>query len=247
MTTEHTAFEQYALAAQRLLREAFDTQRDRIAQAAGVIAGRLMQGGMLYTFGTGHAHLLALEVFYRAGGLARVCPMLDERLMLHVSASGSTNVERQDGYAQTLLARYPVGERDVLICMSNSGRNAVPVELAWLARQRGAYVIALTSLRHSAAATPRNALGKRLYETADLTLDNCGVPGDAVVDCGQGFVGPTSTVVGAALLQGIVCEVERLTRAAGQRAEFFVSSNVDGGDAINARLIEKYKGLIPGL
>ena len=81
-----------------------EQQKDKLELAARKIADCILQGGMLYTFGTGHGHLLALEIFYRAGGLARVCPILDERLMLHASASESTGWERTDGLADELLA-----------------------------------------------------------------------------------------------------------------------------------------------
>ena len=79
-----------------LLSRTLETQQDALETAARHIADALREGGMVYTFGTGHGHLLALEVFYRAGGMARVCPIMDEKLMLHVSAAGSTLEERRD-------------------------------------------------------------------------------------------------------------------------------------------------------
>ncbi len=239
-----TAAEKYLQAAQNLLAAAAQSQADALEQAAQRIAQALTQGGKLYTFGTGHGHLLALEIFYRAGGMAPVCPILDDRLMLHISASQSTAWERDDSLAEALFTKYPVTKNDVLLCISNSGRNAVPVELALLFQARGAYVIALTSLRHTKAVTPRNATGKRLFEVADLVLDNCGVLGDAILETAKdSMVGPTSTVVGAALLQAIICRVQELA----PDVDFFCSSNVDGGDAINEKLIQKYGSEIPCL
>ncbi|GHU82941.1 hypothetical protein FACS1894196_2050 [Clostridia bacterium] len=238
------AYETYFQEAARLLGEALAGQGEQIETAARKIYGTLARGGMLYTFGTGHAHLLAEEIFYRAGGLARVCPMLDERLMLHLSASESTEWERKPGIAREVFDRYPAREGDVLIVISNSGRNAAPVEMAALAREKGLYVIALTSLNHSRESTPRNDLGKRLFEVADLVLDNRGIPGDAILPRADGgAVGPTSTVVGAALLQGIVCRVEELARDGGA-VDFFVSSNINGGDAVNERIIAAHRAAI---
>ena len=128
------------------------------------------------------------------------------------------------------------------------GNYTVPVELAMKCRSRGAYVIALTSLRHTGAVTPRNPMGKRLFEVADLVLDNGGALGDAAVEgTGGRKVGPTSTAVGSALLQAIVCRVEEIAREEGREIEFFASSNIDGGDEINEKLIEKYRGVIRGL
>ncbi len=231
-----------------LLERTFDTQKEGLECAARQIADCFRRGGMLYTFGTGHGHLLALEIFYRAGGMARVCPILDEKLMLHISAAKSTHEERDESWVIALLEKYPIKAGDVLLSISNSGRNAVPVLLAKAARERGAYVIALTSMQHTSQVTSRNSLNLRLFETADLVLDNGGVLGDAAIQAADGaMVGPTSTAVGAAMLQAIVCRVKEMSLEEGFEADFFKSSNVDGGDAWNDRLIAKYEGIIPGL
>ena len=231
-----------------LLARTLDTQKSAMEEAAQHIAECFRRGGMVYTFGTGHGHLLALEIFYRAGGMARLCPILDEKLMLHISAAGSTLCERDESMAAALLDKYPIKAGDVLIAMSNSGRNAVPVMLAVEARKRGAYVVALTSMQHTQAVTSRNRLGLRLFEAADLVLDNGGILGDASYQAADGsLVGPTSTAVGAAMLQSIVCRVKELSLEEGFEADYFKSSNVDGGDEYNEKLIERYRDQIPGL
>ena len=231
-----------------MLNQAFTEQAEAIETAAQRIADTVLSGGMLYTFGTGHGHLLALEIFYRAGGLVRVCPMLDERLMLHISASESSEWERKEGLAEELLQKYRVQAGDTVLITSNSGRNAVPVEMAVRCREKGAFVIALTNMNHSSAVTPRNAMNLRLFEAADLTLDNMGVLGDAcVAGPGGRMVGPTSTAVGAALLQAIVCRAVEIAGERGKDIEYFASSNIDGGDAINAAFLDKYRGRIPAL
>ncbi len=231
-----------------LLDRTLISQKAGMEAAARHIADCFRSGGMLYTFGTGHGHLLALEIFYRAGGMARVCPVLDEKLMLHISAAGSTKEERDEGWVKILLEKYPINAGDVLLSISNSGRNAVPVLLAKAARERGAYVIALTSMQHTSAVTPRNKENLRLFETADLVLDNGGVLGDAAIQAADGaMVGPTSTAVGAAILQAIVCRVKEMSLEEGFEADFFKSSNVDGGDEWNDRLIARYEDVIPGL
>ena len=243
MSTINTYFDNL----QALLARTLETQQPAMETAARQIADSFKRGGMVYTFGTGHGHLLALEIFYRAGGMARVCPILDDKLMLHVSAAKSTLEERKEDWVPLLLERFPIKAGDVLISASNSGRNAVPVLLAKEARARGAYVIALTSMNHTTAVTSRNSLNLRLFETADLILDNGGVLGDASVSFSDGaMVGPTSTAIGAAMLQAIVCRVKEISLEEGFEADFFKSSNVDGGDEWNDRLIERYKD-IPGL
>jgi uncharacterized phosphosugar-binding protein len=243
-----TAIDRYRENLMKTLDRAFDTQKEQLEAAADMILDTLKAGKMVYTFGTGHGHLLALEIFYRAGGMAKVCPVLDEKLMLHISAAGSTQEERKEEWVDELLRRYPMGAGDTLLIFSNSGRNAVPVGLAVEARKRGTRVIALTSHQHSSSVSSRSPRGLRLFEAADLVLDNCGIPGDASVEFSDGRrVGPTSTAVGAALLQAVVCRVKEKAMEEGVDAEFFVSSNVDGGDAVNDLLVEKYGGEIPGL
>ncbi len=231
-----------------LLARTLDTQAESMERAARAVADCLKSGHMVYTLGTGHGHLLALEIFYRAGGMARVCPVLDERLMLHINASESTQWERREEMVSELLERYPIGAGDVLIASSNSGRNAAAVLYPLEARRRGATVIALTSMQHSKAVTSRNSAGLRLFEAADIVLDNGGVPGDAALVMADGMaVGPTSTAVGAAMLQAIACRVKEISLEEGWEAEFFKSSNIDGGDEYNERLLEKYGKQIPGL
>ena len=222
-----------------------DKEKENIQKAARIIYQALTDGHYLYTFGTGHGHMLAEELFYRAGGLVRVRPILLENLMLHVNATASTEAERQEGLAAQILAEYPAGEGDVLIIASNSGRNAVPVELSMAARERKVAVIALTSLSHSHSVASRHKSGLRLFETVDIVIDNHGVPGDACIPAGENFVSPTSTVAGAAILQAIVAQVSALSDRGS--VETFVSSNVDGGDSKNAAYIRKYQGTVKSL
>lgn len=225
--------------------EAVRKHPEQIDRAAQAVYSAISGDGYLYVFGTGHSHMFAEELFYRAGGLARVKPILNDALMLHIRASKSTIWERQRGLAEKLLQQYGVTGRDVVLIASNSGRNAVTVEMAQKAKQIGAVVIALTSLNHSKAQASRSADGRRLFEVADIVLDNFGEVGDACIQTQNGKVAATSTVVGCAILEAMVARVVELSQNAGQRIETFSSSNVDGGDAINQAIIDKYGKEIP--
>lgn len=229
----------------RVLAQVTATQEGAVERAAQAVADALTTDGMIYAFGTGHSHMLAEELFYRAGGLARVYPILDTPLMLHVNASRSSQMERLSGYAHTLLENGPkLKPGDVLFLFSNSGRNAVPLELATEARELGVTTVCITNLNHSSQVTSRHASGKKLYELCDIVIDNCGCVGDAAIAVGDQICGPTSTAVGAAILQAIVCGAVEKVQARGLKPEVFVSGNLDGGEAVCESYIEKYRGII---
>jgi uncharacterized phosphosugar-binding protein len=210
----------------------------RIEAAATLITEALATGRVIHAFGSGHSHMLAEEMYYRAGGLVRVHPILFEGLMLHASARLSTALERMPGLAAALLGDHPMDAGDVLIIASNSGGNAVAVDLARLARDAGVHTIALTSLGHATSSEARDRGTPRLHEVAELVIDNGGVVGDAAIDIAglPGRVAPTSTVVGAAIVEALVAEVVERLVARGIVPEVYASSNVAGGDAINRRL-----------
>lgn len=244
-----SAASRYLTTATDVLSEAAEAELVTITDAAERIADRLERGGMIHTFGTGHSHLLAEEIFYRAGGLARVDPILVDDLMLHVSASESTAAERRVGLARQLLDEHPMSENDALIVASNSGGNAVSVELSQLAREAGVLVVALTSMRHATSDRARASSGPRLHEVADIVLDNHGFVGDAAtpIDGLDRRVGPTSTVVGAALLQALAAEVTATLVDRGTVPEVFASSNTEGGDDINQELLNRYRDKVRAL
>ena len=223
------------------LSKAQESQAEKVEEAARICADSLAADGYLYTFGTGHSHLLAEEIFYRAGGLVRIFPLEDDALMLHTGASRSSQFERIAGFASILLTSSPAKAGDVIFVFSNSGRNTMPVEMAMKAREMGLKTICITSFAHAATVSSRHESGKKLGEVCDIALDNCGSPGDSCVNLGELQMGPTSTVVGAALLQDIVCRTAELLEERGISPEVFASANVDGGDRKNAAYLAKYK------
>ncbi|MGQ9734971.1 MAG: sugar isomerase domain-containing protein [Candidatus Bipolaricaulia bacterium] len=232
-----------------ILQEVQRTQMERIQQAARLIADTIAREGIVHIFGAGHSHLLAEEVFFRAGGLAPVNAILEPSLMLHAGALKSTAIEKISQYATVLLEYHDVRPGDVLIIISNSGVNSVPVELAIQARAQKVTTIGLTCIAYSQQLQPNNPAGKRLYEVVDLVIDNGGVPGDAILK-GPGLepgVGPTSTVVGATILNALMAEAIQDLWARGIEPPVFLSSHLDGAAEHNARLAQRYRERIRSL
>jgi uncharacterized phosphosugar-binding protein len=240
---------QYIENVQNLITRVLETQMDRIDEAGAIVAEAVMKNGFVYTFGTGHSHMMAEELFYRAGGLARIYPILEDALMLHNGAIKSTEMERLAGYAELILARYECNEKDCLIIASNSGRNPVNIEMVKAAHKRGMKVIGLTNLIHSKAQKSRHISGLKLYQIGDVVLDNQGCLGDASVYIPEidRNIAATSTSLGAMILQSVVISaVERMIEK-GHIPEIFSSSNLDEGDEINDKILSGYRAFVKPL
>ncbi len=236
----------YLLQVRELLSVVISTQEKAISDSIQMLADALEQRKMIHTFGTGHSHLLAEEIFYRAGGLAAIHPILDERLMLHKQVIQGTLNERLPGLAKELLTNHPINPGDVLIVISNSGGNLVTTDMVKLAQMAGARVIALTSVSHATSASARSKGGERIHQIADLVLDNSGKVGDAAMELpgSDTAVAPTSTIIGAALLQAIIVGTVSELMNRGFTPEVFLSSNLSGGDERNAAIFDKYRSII---
>jgi uncharacterized phosphosugar-binding protein len=235
---------EYFNTVQKILDDIYRTQEKNIKLAAQMIVDASIANKNIYAFGSNHAGLLAQELFYRTGGLAIINPILVPGLKLDAQPiTLTTSMERLVNYGKAIVESAGLKEEDVLIVHSVSGRNNVSIEVAMCARQIGAKVIVLTNMEYSSKVTSRHSSGKRLYDVADLVLDNCGCFGDAAIEV-QGLpekVGPTSTVAGAAILNAVVVEVVQLFSELGVTPPVFISSNVEGGDEHNKKILQEYK------
>lgn len=230
-----------------LLRRVHDAQRENIAAAAACIAASLLDDGILHVFGAGHSHMAAEELYFRAGGLAPVNPILFPPLMQHEGPVSSTRLERLPGLAEILLDQSGARPGEPLLIVSNSGKNAVPVEMALAARARGIQTIGIVSRAHAEAAPPGAGQSRKLHEICGIVIDNGGLPGDAALalpGAAPPRTGPTSSVVNLAILQEIVLRVCHHFIEADREPPLFKSANLPGGDEWNAKLIARYRGRV---
>ncbi|MCD5325881.1 MULTISPECIES: sugar isomerase domain-containing protein [Pontibacillus] len=220
-----------------------EKDRDHLLHLAGQIADRLERGGIIQLFGSGHSSLLAQEPYYRAGGLVPVKPVLVDELLLHNGALQSSERERDPAFGDTFIKDLDIREEDVVIVISTSGRNPVPIEVTLEANRRGAFTIGLQSLSYQETQSSRHESGKRLEEVVDAVLDTRVPVGDAILQeegIDQPF-GPTSTAVGAALIHEVFTRVVVEMKKRGNTPPIFKSGNVEGASDHNERLIEVYR------
>jgi len=236
------AFETYYEKVTEILEKVKNTQGENLEKAAETLAKTLGSDGLIHAFGTGHSHLVAEEIFYRAGGLAPVNAWLEPSLTGQEQVTKSEYTERMEGWGEILLDYHKPEPRDTLLVISNSGRNAAPIEVAASARNRGIPVIAIISRDHSMNTTSRHSSGKKLLDVADILIDNCGVRGDATFKL-PGLktpIGPTSNISAFFIVHSLVVMAIEKMLEQGLKPPVFLSGNIDEGREHNEELLERY-------
>jgi uncharacterized phosphosugar-binding protein len=229
-----------------VIEEMLGAEGGQIETAATWMADTLGDGGVVHLFGSGHSHMVAEEVFHRAGSMLPLNPMLDANLTFlgHLNA---TLLERTGGYGQVVVRSHDILPGEVVIVISNSGVNPVPVDVALEAKARGARTVAITSDQYYRDAPSRMATGQRLADVVDLTIDTHVPAGDALVSI-PGVttpVGGASSVLGIAIINAMVVEAAALMMKRGIQPPVIPSMNVPGGDEQMAQLVEQYGTRLP--
>lgn len=244
MTDGTAAARRFLDAAIGLVERVRDEEADSVAAAGKLVADTVVDGGRLFAFGAGHSSLAAQDLVYRAGGLA---------LMNLLAVPGAVGVdvmpatlgsalERVDGLATAVLDSSPLRAGDLLIVISLSGRNALPVEMARHARELGVKVIGVTSVAYATATTSRHSSGTFLKDHCDLVLDSKIGVGDAELthDAVPAPFAPASTVVTTALLQAVMATAAADLADRGVQPPLLRSGNVDGGLDWNDHVFREY-------
>lgn len=225
-----------------VLEKSYETNKDLIKDLSVKFAENIKTGHVIHTFGTGHSHMVGIELFARAGGLGNVDAMLDPDTLTAFGAQRSGAIEKLSGLADIIYDQYNIQKGDIMIITSNSGRNAVPIEMAMRCQKEGIYTVAVTNLEQSKNTTSRHPSGKRLFECVDAIIDTAGPTGDSMMTIGSIKTGPASSITSMFLLNTIVTEAIKILDAEGIKAPALQSQNVDGFD--NDAIYKAYEGKV---
>jgi uncharacterized phosphosugar-binding protein len=223
-------------AATELLERLADTQEDALAAAAARCAEAIGSGGLVHVFGTGHSRIAAEELFPRYGSYPGFHPLVELSMTFHTQVVGANGqrqamfIERVEGLAETILGNFELHPPDVMIVFSAGGTTAVPIEMAMGARTRGLPVVAVTAVEASRQSRSGHSSGTRLLDHADVVLDLCTPPGDALVAIAglDTPVGPGSTIAAVALANELKVRTAMALQASGTLPPVITSPAVVG-------------------
>lgn len=227
---------QYIQSFDAIIAKVLSTQMGPIQQAAQAFAKSIAAGRAVHAFGSGHSVIPVMDMFPRYGGYVGFHPLMDPRLMwFNVTGPGGAPellwLERTEGYIKNFLFSQHLDSRDSLIVYSHGGLNAAPIEMALAGKEQGLTVVAVTCVENRSLNQPTHSSGKSLHDVADIVIDNCCAPEDALVPV-EGRpekVGGASTIVAMIITQALVAETTaELVKAGHAPNRIFVSPNVPG-------------------
>ena len=202
------AWQNYFKIMQEVVEKAYDSQGEQLEKAARVLAECTKNNGLIHLFGSGHSSLMTEDVFWRAASLANTHAIFESSVAGINEITKTSKIEKLEGLGNILVQYNHVEKPDVMICLSNSGNNAVTNDVALECKKRGVTVIAFTNIEYADQLTTQHSSGKKLKDIADIIIDNCSLIGDAAVklDGLEMKVGATSTIPVAFMLQALMVQ-----------------------------------------
>ncbi len=236
------------------LREVKEKQAGNIQAAGKLMADAIAADRLISVYGGGgHTTLVMGEMFFRAGGLSNINPIMETGLSVFNQALKYLELERTENYGSAIMKYYDLQPDDVLIIFHNIGINAATIDAAQEAQKAGAKIIAVSSSYWQSEMPPehfiRHSSKKNLFELADVCIDDYNPVGDAAVEV-PGFdspIAPVSNVIDFTIAHWLEIECIRQCVERGITPPVWRSANAPGGDEFNAKYLKKYKPLIKSL
>lgn len=225
------------------------TQGDAIETASGWCADAIAADGLVHLFGTGHSRIPVEEMFPRYGSYPGFNPIAELSMTFHTQVVGANGqrqamfIERTPGLAEVILSNFRFGPLDVMMVFSASGLTAVPVEMARGAKARGLRVVAVTSVAQSMSGDIEPKVGARLLDAADLVIDLCSPPDDAVVAIAglESPVGPLSTVGAVAIVNAVKSRTAELLVERGAMPPVITRASAVGAERSRVLFDQAYR------
>ncbi len=215
-----------------------------IEKAADLLAEAIKRDAIIHVGGAGgHSQIPAMEMFYRAGGLANISIIFGPGLGLF---DGKPCLERVPGMGGFTMAYHDVRPEDVVIIVNYYGMNAATIDLALAAKARDCAVIGITSTAFSrntpAEFSARHPSGKNLDEVVDIVIDTHTSVDEQVVPV-DGFpqkVGVASSLTGCYVIQLLTIRTVEKAVSLGLEPPVWMCANLPGGDQTNEAHLKKY-------
>jgi len=229
-------------------------QRENIEKAADLMVGAIAADRLIHVYGGGgHTTLVMGEMFFRAGGLANINPLMETGLSVFNQALKYLELERCVNYGRSIVKYYRLQPDDVLIIFHNIGINPATIDAAMEAKEQGAKIIAVSSSKWQTEMPPdhfiRHPSQQNLFDLADVCIDDYNEVGDCVVRV-PGFdtpIAPNSNLIDFFIAHRLEIETVKRCVARGIEPPVWRSANAPGGDEFNAQYVAKYSPRVKSL
>lgn len=223
------------------------TQSENIAKAGKLMADTIEQDRLISVYGGGgHTTLPVGEMFFRAGGLSCINPIMETGLSVFNQALKYLELERTVNYGSAIVKYYNLQKDDVLIIFHNIGINPATIDAAMEAKKRGVKIIAVSSSYWQEEIPEdhfiRHPNKTNLFDYADVCINDFNPVGDAVVTV-PGLdtpIAPASNIVDFYIAHLLEIETVHQCIQRGITPPVWNSANAPGGDEKNAKYLEKY-------
>jgi uncharacterized phosphosugar-binding protein len=230
-----------------LLRKVEENQSVNINKGAELMAEAIRMDQLIHVYGGGgHTTLVMGEMFFRAGGLANINPIMEPGLSVFNQALKYLELERTVNYGRSIVKYFRIKPGEVFLIFHNIGINPATIDAALEAKENGAKIIAVSSSYWQNEMPKdhfiRHPSKKNLFDLADVCIDDYNPVGDAVVHI-DGFdtpVAPISNIVDFYIAHRLEISTITICIEKGIQPPVWSSANAPGGDEINAKYIEKY-------